>query len=169
MSDTMREVQALVDAATPRQCRRHRWVEDVTLAGLAPQYRCKQCGAVRDEALRKRNRNNRQRGGAFERYVATQTGGRRTGPLLGRDDVIVDAFAAIQTKKDTRLSLNAARTYLADLARTYPSRVPLVVHAEPGKNRGAVVILLLSDWVALHGPSVVGEPPWRDNTDGDPY
>lgn len=141
-----------------KRCRRHIWVAVVPTGELGidtriPLKECASCGKRRDEAVVKRNRNNRQRGGAFERYVAEQTGGRRTGPLLGRDDVIVGAFAAIQTKKDTRLSLNAARAYLTDLARIYPDRVPLVVHAEPGKNREAVVILPLSEWIALHGPT----------------
>lgn len=44
----------------------------------------------------------------------------------------------------------------ADLRRTYPTRVPLVVHALPGE-RGGVVILMLEDWTSLHG-SEGGEP-----------
>lgn len=113
--------------------------------------RCIRCGKVRDESVRRRNRNNRSRGATFERSVAKQLGGRRTGPLGGRDDVMVGAFSAIQTKKTERLSLNEARAYLDDLTRTYPDRVPLVVHAKPGPKPDAVVILPLRVWVELHG------------------
>lgn len=112
---------------------------------------CLRCGKVRDESVVRRNRNNRQRGSAFERSVAKKLGGRRTGPLGGRDDVIVGQFAAVQTKKTARLSLNEARVYLDDLARSFPDRVPLVVHAEPGRDRDAVVILPLAVWAELHG------------------
>lgn len=113
---------------------------------------CLRCGKVRDEAVVKRNRNNRKRGSSFERDVAKQLGGRRTGPLGGRDDVMVDNFCAVQTKKDTSLSLNKARLYLTDLGRTFPDRVPLVIHANPGRNPEPVVILPLATWLALHGP-----------------
>lgn len=114
-------------------------------------WSCYRCGRTRDEVVVRRNRNNRQRGSAFERSVAKKLGGRRTGPLGGRDDVIVGQFAAVQTKKTARLSVNEARTYLDDLARSFPDRVPLVVHAEPGRDRDAVVILPLAVWVSLHG------------------
>jgi hypothetical protein len=137
--------------ATPnvstRKCRRHQWISSID----QPEWHCKHCPAVRDEAVVRRNRNNRQRGSTFERSVAKQLGGRRTGPLGGRDDVMVGQFAAIQTKKDGSLSLNGARAYLDDLARTYPERVPLVVHARPGPKPDPVVILPLSWWRELHG------------------
>ncbi len=147
-------------AATPnvstKTCRRHDWVP-YPFASETVTHWCARCSRCRDEAAAKRNRNNRQRGSAFERSVAKQMGGRRTGPLGGRDDVIVGQFAAVQTKKTARLSLNEARVYLDDLATTYPDRVPLVVHAEPGRDRDAVVILPLAVWVSLHG-SEGGEP-----------
>lgn len=147
----------LMDATTTatlnvstKRCRRHDWSEFVEFPN-APVHWCRRCGKVRDEAVVRRNRNNRQRGSAFERSVAKKLGGRRTGPLGGRDDVIVGQFAAVQTKKTARLSLNEARTYLDDLARSFPDRVPLVVHAEPGRDRDSVVILPLAVWVSLHG------------------
>lgn len=116
---------------------------------------CARCGKVRDEAVAKRNKRNRQRGGAFERTVAEKLGGRKTGPLGGRDDVMVGELFAIQTKRAQRFALTEARTYLADLRRTYPTRTPLVVHALPGE-RGGVVILDLESWVELHGKD--GQP-----------
>lgn len=148
-------------AATRPKCR-HEWVvNDQWNGGPSdpPVRQCVRCNAVRDETVVRRNRRNRQRGASFERTVAKQLGGRRTGPLGGRDDVIVGEFAAIQTKKDGSLSLNKARAYLADLARTFPGRVPLVVHSEPGGDRNAVVILPLSWWRDLHGPDAVKETP----------
>lgn len=125
----------------------HRWDWVVWTS----EYQCARCGKVRDETVRRRNRNNRQRGASFERSVAKQLGGRRTGPLGGRDDVMVGAFAAIQTKKDGSLSLNKAREYLDDLTTSHPTKVPLVIHARPGPKPDPVVILPLRVWVELHG------------------
>lgn len=146
-------------AATPnvstKTCRQHDWVP-YPFASETVTHWCARCSRRRDEAAAKRNRNNRKRGGAFERTVAKKLGGRKTGPLGGRDDVMVGEFAAIQTKRAARFSLTEARTYLGDLRRTYPTRVPLVVHALPGE-RGGVVILMLEDWTSLHG-SEGGEP-----------
>jgi hypothetical protein len=145
--------------ATPK-CRRHDWYShseattcrtpDGTILAAGVVH-CRSCFKPRDEAVVKRNRRNRQRGGAFERQVAKEFGGRRTGPLLGRDDVVTDSMFAIQTKRSLRLSLNEARTYLTDLRRTFPARTPLVVHALPGERDG-VVILTKRDWLELHGP-----------------
>ena len=159
-----------------RKCYRHLWEYPVgSFAAVAPcgvcairpiehpsfhdnpdhlwtssRNQCSRCHKFRDEAIAKRNRRNRQRGGAFERTVAKQLGGRKTGPLGGRDDVMVGGLFAIQTKRAQRFALTEARTYLDDLRRTYPTRTPLVVHALPGE-RGGVVILTLADWVSLHG------------------
>ena len=119
------------------------------------EFACSRCGKVRNEAVAKRNKRNRQRGGAFERTVAKKLGGRKTGPLGGRDDVMVGELFAIQTKRAQRFALTEARVYLADLRRTYPTRTPLVVHALPGE-RGGVVILDLESWVELHGKD--GQP-----------
>ena len=118
---------------------------------------CRQCGRVRDETRRRRNRGNKQRGAAFERTVAKALGGRRTGPLGGRDDVVVGTTLAVQTKKDLSLSLNKARTYLDDLTRTFPGRTALVIHSKPGRGGQPVVILTLNDWVALHGQDGMNE------------
>lgn len=131
-------------------CYRHDWATARFEDGTT-MTECLRCGKVRDEAVKRRNRNSRQRGAAFEREVAKALGGRRTGPLGGRDDVMVGAFSAVQTKKTLRLSLAEARTYLADLRRTFPDRVPLVVHALPGHAPDPIVILPLSVWVDLHG------------------
>lgn len=106
---------------------------------------------------KRRNRNNRARGSKFETTVAKALGARRTGPLGGRDDVIGDTVA-VQTKKTINFSMRQARTYLDDLSRTYPTRTALVIHAEPGRDREAVVVLRLSDWLLLHGPDGIKEP-----------
>lgn len=150
------------DDREPRKCFRHQWL---TMRDSERGFRyppepiewseCQRCGKVRNEAVAKRNKRNRQRGGAFERTVAKKLGGRKTGPLGGRDDVMVGELFAIQTKRAQRFALTEARVYLADLRRTYPTRTPLVVHALPGE-RGGVVILDLESWISLHGKD--GQP-----------
>lgn len=137
-------------AATAPKCRRHEWVPCPWVSDKVTHW-CGRCGRWRDEQTRSLNRRNRQRGSSFERTVAKRLGGRRTGPLGGRDDVMVGEFAAVQTKRTLRLSPAEVRRYLEDLSRTYPNRVALVVHALPGERDG-VVSLRLSDWTALHGP-----------------
>jgi hypothetical protein len=141
------DTPATVNVSTKR-CRRHAWTPVLDDRHV---WTCARCGQIRDETARRRNRNNRQRGSKFELTVAKQLGGRKTGPLGGRDDVMVGQFAAIQTKKTLRLSLTEARAYLADLRRTFPDRVPLVVHALPGHNADPIVILPLDVWRDLHG------------------
>lgn len=135
----------------PRCARRHKW----DTRGDGSGWYCRLCGVIRDEVRRRRNRGNKARGAAFERTVAKALGGRRTGPLGGRDDVVGENFAA-QTKKTINFSVRQARAYLDDLARIYPTRTALVIHAEPGKDREAIVVLRLSDWQAWHGPDAVG-------------
>lgn len=147
------------------RCYRHRWVDVHLMDGNLfhveqdhafpaspcwPGRVCAKCWKRLDPTVKRRNKNNRQRGAAFERTVAKALGGRRTGPLGGRDDVVGEMFAA-QTKKTINFSVRQARLYLDDLARTYPTRTPLVVHAEPGHDRDAVVIVRLRDWMDLHG------------------
>ena len=120
---------------------------------------CPGCGRLKADivAITRRNRGNKNRGASFERTVAKALGGRRTGPLGGRDDVVVGTTLAVQTKKDLSLSLNKARTYLDDLTRTFPGRTALVIHSKPGRGGQPVVILALNDWVALHGQDGINE------------
>ena len=159
-----KEEQALADmfsaettpsnpAAVARKCRRHAWMT----ADGGERFYCAYCSAIRDETRRRRNRGNKQRGAAFERTVAKALGGRRTGPLGGRDDVVVGTTLAVQTKKDLSLSLNKARTYLDDLTRTFPGRTALVIHSKPGRGGQPIVILALNDWIALHGQDGMSE------------
>ena len=149
------EVLAAIDNLLdpPRKCRRHVWFVEQQTGHTS----CHLCGAHRDEVRRRRNRNNRLRGGAYETKIAKALGGRRTGPLGGRDDVVVGTTLAVQTKKDLSLSLNKARTYLDDLTRTFPGRTALVIHSKPGRGGQPVVILALNDWVALHGQDGINE------------
>ena len=152
-------LQAMFIADTGRKCYRHEFVAVVPtgepgIDTYIPLAECSRCGKKRDEVVRRRNRGNKNRGATFERTVAVKLGGRRTGPLGGRDDVVGDNFAA-QTKKTINFSVRQARTYLDDLSRTYPTRTALVIHAEPGKDREAVVVLRLADWILWHGPDAV--------------
>lgn len=151
---------------TETKCYRHQWADvhfvegddralyhieqdhDMTAVGCRAGSICTRCWKRLDPAIKRRNKNNRQRGANFERTVAKQLGGRRTGPLGGRDDVVGEMFAA-QTKKTINFSVRQARAYLDDLGRIYPARIPIVVHAEPGRDRDAVVIVRMSDWIDM--------------------
>lgn len=137
---------------TTKRCRRHEWrrVEFQPEGGGVIDM-CSRCDAIKNPAVTRRNRNNRQRGGANERTVAKRHGGRRTGPLGGRDDVVVAEKFVIQSKRTLRLSLNECRTYLTDLARIYPTKTPYVTHHLP-RERDGLVIIRESDWLAWHGP-----------------
>jgi len=148
--DLMAPTTPATPGMTGRKCGRHQWQETATYA------QCIRCGRRRDESTVRRNRRNRQNGASLERAVAKDYGGRRTGPLGGRGDVMVGQMFSIQTKRALRLSLNEARVYLADLARTYPDRIPVVIHALPGE-RGGVVIWRREDHVALHGADGIKE------------
>jgi len=158
-----------VPAAVAPNCRRHEWYSHPTPCyGMEGEVyhepnvvHCRSCFKARDEVRRRRNRGNKQRGAAFERTVAKALGGRRTGPLGGRDDVVGENFAA-QTKKTINFSGRQARAYLDDLARIYPTRTALVIHAEPGKDREAIVVLRLSDWQARQGEADALIPALRE-------
>ena len=99
-----------------------------------------------------RNRRAKARGHSFERKNAKDGNGRRTGPLLGKDDVVYGSrFVSQDKKKEKPISLNEAREYLAALSTRFPGMTPLVIYSEPGNNRTAVVILWRKDWFDLHG------------------
>lgn len=100
-----------------------------------------------------RNRRSKARGGAFERWVAHQLGGRRTGPLGGKDDVVVGELFAVQCKKTIRpIYRPAIRRYLDALRLAFPTCTPMLAHAHPGDNRHATLTLYWQDWLDLHGP-----------------
>jgi hypothetical protein len=155
-NDTPEAHHSDMDEVTPPKCRRHVWMAGDGFTALESEVVCVYCPAIRDETRKRLNKNNRARGATFERTVAKALGGRRTGPLGGRDDVVGDTVV-VQTKKTINFSVRQARAYLDDLSRTYPTRTALVVHAEPGRDREAVVILRLNDWLALHGPDGLKE------------
>ena len=100
-----------------------------------------------------RNRRSKARGGAFERWVAARFGGRRTGPLGGKDDVVVGELFAIQCKKTLRpVWRPAVRRYLDALRATFPTCTPMLAYARPGDNRHATLTLYKRDWLDLAGP-----------------
>jgi hypothetical protein len=108
--------------------------------------------------LSSRNRRNKARGHSFERWVVEQfrrivPDTRRTGPLGGKDDVIVGALWAVQCKKTGRpVYRPAIRRYLDALRLLFPTRIPMVAYARPGNNRAATLTLYEGDWADLHGP-----------------
>jgi hypothetical protein len=143
-------------AARRRKCVRHDW----TWAGPTPESgeRCRRCDRVRDDQLSRRGRNNRARGGAIEREVGKQLGLKRVGQFGGATDlgVSADPFA---------VSVKSGSGYFSERYWDQLKRQPvaagqtaLLVVTDapgPGHRRRAVVVLDLTDWLALHGPSGV--------------
>ena len=140
-------------AAPARKCRRHVWMRAALKnSEIGGPAMCARCGVFRDEATARRGRNNRSRGNAIEREVGRQLGLRRVGQFGGPDDLSGEMFAA-QVK-----SGGAFPERLWAWLRAVPvngGQTPLLVVTDapgPGHRRRAVVVLELSEWVALHGP-----------------
>ena len=83
----------------PRKCVRHDWAEDMTIGGIEPVYRCARCGAVKDPARSRRNRNNGRRGRSDELTVARLLGGEKVGQLNLPWDVVVPGYLRAQAKQ----------------------------------------------------------------------
>jgi hypothetical protein len=152
-------------------CRRHDWRFVYPAPPEGEIYRCARCGAIRSPESARRGRNNRQRGNSIEREVGKALGLTRVGQYGTPTDLGATAEPfAVQVKSGGAFS-ERQWSWLKAVPTT-ASQTPLLVIADapgPGHRRRAVVVLDLADWIALHGPSGVREPPWRDNTDGDPY
>lgn len=84
-----------------RKCGRHDWHESVRVGEEAAWTvaECRRCGKVRDEAVTRRNRNNKARGGREERTVANMLGGTKVGPLGLPHDVVVEGYLRLQVKQ----------------------------------------------------------------------
>ncbi len=142
-------------AAPGRKCRRHKWIliaHDSRPGIASGTVICDRCERPRDELIARRGRTNRSRGNAIEREVGRQLGLRRVGQFGGPDDLSGEMFAA-QVK-----SGGAFPERLWSWLRAVPvngGQTPLLVVTDapgPGHRRRAVVVLDITDWVALHGP-----------------
>ena len=96
----MNDLAILHAARSPKRCRRHMWGTDITtyVDGEGHRVICQSCGKEQDPAVSRRSRNNRKRGGSWERDAAADIGGRRMGQLNLPHDVEVAGYARIQTK-----------------------------------------------------------------------
>jgi len=137
------------------KCRRHEWVVallDVALGEPHP-VRCLNCDKPRDIVRSRRGKSASRRGKDYERALAQSLGGVKVGHLGGPEDVRAGMFN-VQSK--VRKAFPEWQwNELAKLPRT-GGKVPLLVVADapgPGYRRRAMVVLTLSDWVDLHGPS----------------
>lgn len=148
---------SLMDATTPPMLapakprrHRHEWLRS---PGYEGGMFCSRCGAIRNEAARKRGRSNLRAGKDAERAVAKAYGGQRTGQFGGPDDVIVGDLFVVQSKAGRTWWREALWDELAKLPRT-GGRVPtLVISDRPGTGHPTrrLVIRTLEDDVALHG------------------
>ena len=143
----------------PRPCRRHDWRYAVRTSVAADDLAvtrteltvCARCGRIRDAIASRKGRNNRSRGNAIEREVARQLGMRRVGQYGGPTDVQGELFG-VQVK-----SGGAYPERLHNWLKAVPvtsGQVALLVVTDapgPGHKRRALVVLDLTDWIALHG------------------
>ena len=151
-------------APKPRVCRRHQWVwaetEQLGVGITMTHVRCSRCGRDRSEAVSRRGRNNRSRGNSIEREVGKQLGLKRVGQFGGATDLgeSADPFA---------VSVKSGSGYFSERYWDQLKRQPvaagqtaLLVVTDapgPGHKRRAIVVVELADWIALHGPSGVGD------------
>ena len=134
------------------QPRPHRHVWDRTKTPVV----CTRCNRERDEAKSRAGRASRKRGGSYELKVARALGGQKVGPLGLPEDVRAGMFN-VQVKKYATARFPSWMTNeLAKLSRT-DARIPLLIVGEAtgghGKGR-AVAVVLLDDWIGLHGEVV---------------
>ncbi len=134
--------------AKGRKCGRHQWQWDMQAA----EYRCRRCGAIRDETRARRGRTSNRAGKDAERAIAKGYGGRRTGQFGGPDDVVVGDLFVVQSKVGWFSERMWAE--LEKLPRA-GGRIPTLIVSERHGHQGAktrrLVIREYDDDVALHG------------------
>jgi hypothetical protein len=139
----------------PAKCRRHRWVTFHDYFGDGPMdgTRCDRCGKAKDQAGSRRGKNNRARGNAIEREIGKRLGLRRVGQYGGPEDLSGDLFA-VQVKSGGAFSERYWAWLKAVPVNAGQTPPPVVTDAPgPGHARRAVVVLDITEWVALHGPT----------------
>ena len=121
----------------------------------AASSQCSRCGAVRDPAASRRGRTSLRAGKDAERSIAKSYGGKRTGQFGGPDDVLVGDLFIVQSKVRGAFP-EWIWAELAKLPRT-GGRIPtLIISDRPasGVHARRLVVRLMSDDVALHGPKL---------------
>ncbi len=146
-------------APEPRTAHRHRW-GTVTLEPGQAIVACLRCGRPKDEAKSRAGRNSRGRGNARERELAKALGGQRTGQFGDATDVRVTGMFAIQSK--VRRAFPYWMTAELDKLPRVGGLTPLLIITDSpgiGHKRRSVVVVDLSDWIALHGTDGVKAEP----------
>ena len=141
---------------------RHMWVVRVlTTSLMAPgisgtRIECASCAAIRNPAVSRRARNNRKRGGSWEREFAAMMGGIREGQLNLPHDVRVPDYLRAQTKQlDRWPSLNAVLDMLDAIPAGRDLRaVALKDTPGAGHRPRRIVILDADEYAAWHGRKV---------------
>ena len=163
--EEMRELQAFVPltpanpAAPKPKCRRHEWVRnDQWDGGPTPTTitQCVRCNAIKNPALSKQNKNNKDRGLAIQRRVLA---------LMGLDSIPGNGPTDGRSRGENPLFLAEVKSGMrfngvdyADMAKlpAQAGQVRLLVKVETpgtGHKARATVTMPLEDWLSLHGPT----------------
>lgn len=159
MTDDLASLPFLTDAAAPptanggasRRCRRHEWGDgQLTIAGT--NRACLRCGAIRDEAKSRTNRNNRKRGNRTSHDLAAYLGGRDVEPLKLPWDVEARG-CRIQSKRLADRPSRAAIEGLLDYIRRHGgAELPAYFDIRPAQRlTSGRIFVTYRDWVAWHG------------------
>jgi len=94
-------------------------------------------------------RRNRRRGKEFERFIASELGGRRIG-LLGQEDVTAD-FLAIECKERERLPRFLKNCMEQALKNRKDGNMAVVfLHEHYKPHESDLVVMLYPDWKRLY-------------------
>lgn len=147
----------ILSTATPRKCRRHRWVP--SRVGHFGEYsyfvdECAICGTPKDETRSRRGKNSRSRGNALERWACHLLGIPRVGQYGGAEDGgNSDSWITIQVKSGTYFPKMIDRWLRAVPQRAGQMRgVVLVETPGPGTKRRALLVVDLYEASAQWGP-----------------
>ncbi len=149
------DTPATPTGAAGRRCARHDWA--VVSAAQSryedDRYKCRRCGAIRDDTAARRGRNNRKRGGSWEREAAADIGGIRMGQLNLPWDVEVAGYVRVQTKQlDRWPSLTAVLAMLDAIPAGQDLRaVALKDTPGPGRRARKIVVMDWSEYCQWHG------------------
>ena len=139
-------------AAAPKKCRRHDWAVFVEFVN-APVEWCRRCGKVKDHAVSRRSRNNKNRGLAIQRKRIEGLGGTNLAGNNENLDGIGLAFA-YESKSGGAFSERIWR-WLTGIPTKGDQTGVLIVTETPGPGRKArsYVVVEYGQWRDLHGES----------------
>jgi len=145
-----------------RTCRRHKWDATIEVpefddegfasGGFTSLWGCSRCGRIKDEAVSRRGRTNRQRGNAQEREWCKRLGLTRVGHHGGIEDGRNEMFVG-QSKS---LATGRFPRWMSDELDKLPrdqARIPILGVLETpgiGHKPRRLVVLDEADWIALH-------------------